>query len=143
MRIQMKYRKAPSRVKAASKASMAYADIAQTSRVFIAGSPARDVVGEIELQNDAVAFECRREWREHLRSADTGHRRAVERLGSGLRRDHQFRNIAIASNRKLNSYPALASHPRALRQHRQPVAPHRRQHLDEVRPEIDALRIAQ
>src|SRR5690242_11391753 len=103
MRIQMKYRNAPSRVKAANKASMAYADIAASSRVFINGSPARDVVGEIELQNDTVAFECRREWREHLRSADAGHRRAVERLGSGLRRDHQFRNIAIAGNRKLNS----------------------------------------
>jgi hypothetical protein len=53
-------------VKAASKASMAYADIAETSRVFIDRSPARDVVREIELQHDAVAFESGRKWREHL-----------------------------------------------------------------------------
>src|SRR5579885_1702832 len=112
-------------------------------RVLVNRSPPRDIVREIELQDDAIALEAGRKRREHLGGADAGYGRAVQRFGSGTRSDYQFRDGAVARDRELNRDAALASQPRAFRQDGQPIAPHGGEDLNEIRAEVDALGIAQ
>ena len=71
-----------------------------------------------------------------------GHRRSIQSFRSRGRRDHQLRDLPIAIDDELQLHHPAIAHPRALRNHGEPILSNQRENLHQIGPEIHAHRVA-